>query len=421
MPFEQTENEIRYRVREPNLFVENSFRSKEIEDGIRLILGKLKANPESLIIQAIRFSLEKWDMEKAKQWVEDHKDKFEMNEKLKSINSVEIFSAGEWNGDKYSTEDLDEMVKAFKATEGGFKPSLKLGHDESQKLPQKDGLPSIGYVHNLRRVGEKLVADFKDIPNKIYELIKNKAYSRVSSEIYWNIKYGEHKFKRMLCAVSLLGQDMPAVNNLREIMGLYTHDDMVLNKVYSEQEHYDKIEQYEYNSGESMPKELEEKLNETTKLYNQEKTNSLKLQEEKTELEKKYSQSEEEKQKLIKENQEKEQKLAEYKQNEIKLENENYIKDLEKEGLTSPKLNEYVMNLISDKKEYSIGEKTLSKKDLVKETLKLAKEVYSVNLDENSEVGENGKTDDEKQIEKYMQENKCDYRTAYTAVLGNKN
>ena len=135
------------------------------------------------------------------------------------IPGVEVFAVGTWNGETYDAKDLDAMVEAFAATRNDLKPYLKLGHNDKQ--PLSDGLPSLGWIENLRRVGSKLVADFARVPAKLADLIRAGAYRRVSSEIYWNISVGGRKWPYALKAVALLGGDTPAVSTLNDIMALY--------------------------------------------------------------------------------------------------------------------------------------------------------------------------------------------------------
>jgi len=135
-----------------------------------------------------------------------------------NLNGVEIFSTGIWNGDKYGKEDLDNMVSNF--DDVGFEPPVKIGHNEEQ--PElKDGQPALGYVDKIYTVGSKLLADFKELPKKVYEAIKRGNYKRVSSEIYWNYRADDKSFNRVLKAVALLGAEIPAVTNLDSITGLY--------------------------------------------------------------------------------------------------------------------------------------------------------------------------------------------------------
>ena len=125
------------------------------------------------------------------------------------IQGVEIFRTGKWNGDNYSESDLDAMVDAY--NEVGFRPPLKLGYDK------KPGARAFGWVQNPRRVGDRLIADFVDIPKEIYETIRQRGYDAVSCELYWNLERGGRTFARVLKAVALLGAEIPAVAGLRPL------------------------------------------------------------------------------------------------------------------------------------------------------------------------------------------------------------
>ncbi len=141
-------------------------------------------------------------------------------EQTYNLNGVEIFSTGIWNGDRYSEKDLDAMIENF--DDVGFEPPIKLGHNEEQSELQ-DGQPALGYISKIYKVGSKLVADFKELPKKVFDAIKRGNYKRVSSEIYWNYKANGSTFNRVLKAVALLGADIPAVTNLESIEGLYSN------------------------------------------------------------------------------------------------------------------------------------------------------------------------------------------------------
>jgi len=131
---------------------------------------------------------------------------------------AEVFSVGTWNGDKYTAEDLDMMVDSFTKLGEVIKPPVKLGHNEDQmKGIMKDGLPALGWVKALKRVGDKLIASLTQVPEIVYKAIKAGRYKRVSSEIYWNLKHGGQTFKRVLAGVALLGADIPAVTNLKDL------------------------------------------------------------------------------------------------------------------------------------------------------------------------------------------------------------
>jgi len=157
---------------------------------------------------------------KAGKEIQEGKRQFDLPQTY-DIDNVPIFAAGKWNGDTYTVEDLDEMVRAFNETKQQMKPYLKLGHDDKQGLIQKDGLPAAGWIESLTRQGKFLYAKFSRVPKKIYELIKAAAYRRVSSEIYLGMDVNGRKYGKLLKAVSLLGGDTPAVHELDDIIALY--------------------------------------------------------------------------------------------------------------------------------------------------------------------------------------------------------
>lgn len=314
---------------------------------------------------------------------------------MPNINAVEIFAVGTWNGDTYSVNDLQEMVDNFNETKSLIKPYLKLGHNDEQELLKKDGLPAAGWIENLRLAGEKLVADFVEVPEKIYQLIKNKAYKKVSSEIFWNLKVGEKSYNRLLSGVALLGSDLPAVSTLSDILALYNlkeENNIVLKSYQFINEEREKMD------------ELEKQLLEAKELLEAEKK-------EKKELLVYKAKAEEEKQQAILEKQEAEKK--------------NFILELEKENLCTAAMKPLIEQLLGEeKKEYTLEEKSYSKSDLLKKCLSLYKEASKVNFDENSLESQKVDLSKEEQIEeeiqKYIEQNKCSYAHAYKSILGKK-
>lgn len=91
-----TKNYIRIRIKEPSEFVEDSFKTIILskKDNIKTIIGKLKSDPNgSTHIQAVLFSKDTWDKNKAKKWVKDNKNlgqveesNYEMEEAKLSFN-----------------------------------------------------------------------------------------------------------------------------------------------------------------------------------------------------------------------------------------------------------------------------------------------------------------------------------------------
>lgn len=145
----------------------------------------------------------------------------EITASTRDLKGIEIFAAGEWNGDKYSVEDIDEIVSSFAETKDFLKPYIKLGHNRDQRLLKEDGLPAGGWIERLYRDGSKLIADIKSMPRKLADIVERGGYRRVSSEIFFNIKVMGKVYKKALKAVALLGGDTPAVHNLKDILSLY--------------------------------------------------------------------------------------------------------------------------------------------------------------------------------------------------------
>lgn len=140
------------------------------------------------------------------------------------IDGVEIFSVGRWKGSKtveVTVDDLDKMVNSFNGLNSqvqGFRPPLKLGHAEEQKfLDQSSGHPALGWVEKIWREGEKILANFVDLPNELIDMVKKRRYNNVSIEMYSEVEYQGNTFTNVLSAVALLGAELPAVKNLKEL------------------------------------------------------------------------------------------------------------------------------------------------------------------------------------------------------------
>lgn len=144
--------------------------------------------------------------------------------KFADINGVEIFGIGTWKGTstvKVTSEMLDQMVSAFHELSDkieGFRPPIKLGHTDAQRfLGQNSGSPALGWVAALRRMGDKVVADFRDVPSSLVDLIKRRLYNSVSIELMPKLEYQGRTFKNVLSAVAVLGAELPAVKGLKEL------------------------------------------------------------------------------------------------------------------------------------------------------------------------------------------------------------
>ncbi|GAJ07422.1 unnamed protein product, partial [marine sediment metagenome] len=99
------------------------------------------------------------------------------------LKDVEVFGKGTWKGVKITDKDIDDIVNNTNEIIDKLKPKVKLGHNDKQELLRKTGLPAGGWITKLKRAGDKILVDIKEVPRVLYQLIKNGAYKRISSEI----------------------------------------------------------------------------------------------------------------------------------------------------------------------------------------------------------------------------------------------
>jgi hypothetical protein len=154
----------------------------------------------------------------------ENKDTKESKMKLETVNlkDIEIFETGVWQGFRYENKDLDEMVKNF--NDGVAEPYLTIDHSPKAAKQFRDALKalSLGFVDNLKRVGNKLVAGFKQVPKTIAELIEAGALKKKSVEFHKFINVNGILYKNVLEGVTFHGANgLPEVNTLSEYLELY--------------------------------------------------------------------------------------------------------------------------------------------------------------------------------------------------------
>ena len=326
------------------------------------------------------------------------------------LKGIDIFASGRWNGDEYSTEDLDKIVASFAETKDRLKPYLKLGHGQDQKLLREDELPAAGFVQNIYRQGRKILADVTNIPKKIYELIKNKAYNKVSIELYKNIEIEGKVYDLALKAVSLLGGATPAVHNLDDILALYSNENTILAFETKAELKKFEVDLQNINREDIMEKELLEKielLQKDVEKYTQENT-ALKLEIEKsngelTEL-KKYS--EENKAKV-------ESLLKEKKKTEIDEKVKMFVESKKIIPAQAEKLK-IILSELPEEKKYTVCDKEF---DCLGDVISsFINEGIEVGLPtENTSEFKKSVEDEQVKINKYMAENKVSYKEAAIA------
>ena len=346
------------------------------------------------------------------------------------LKDVEVFGTGEWNKHKITEEDLDNIVNGTNEIIDKLKPKVKLGHDDKQELLHKSGLPAGGWITKLKRVGNKILVDIKEVPKVLYNLVKNGAYKRISSEILYD--YTEpstkKKYAKVLSAIAFLGADLPAVTNLKDIAALYDADENANLIIYEKEGEKKTIQKVEKTRKEYiMPNgikitELEgkkfvavEDYEKVTKEAEDNKDYKVKFEAE----EKKSKESEEKLGKISKEKREAEIKT--------------FVDDhcSEKDMRFLPKQKEVLMALVestSDEKKIKFTvdnkETELSQRELLEKFIELQpnfSDSIFAELSKGEEEKEEGKdklTPEEKKVQKYMAENKgVSYREAVLAVL----
>jgi len=133
------------------------------------------------------------------------------------IDALEIFDAAVLP--QYDADIILKNMSAIPEKLGiSYRIPLVVGHDEDGSWLKDSGYPAAGWLESVRKVGTKLVATVVDVPKKIAELIRARAYRTVSPEIYTN--FGG-KMGPALRRVALLGGQIPHIKTLDDVMALY--------------------------------------------------------------------------------------------------------------------------------------------------------------------------------------------------------
>jgi len=349
------------------------------------------------------------------------------------LKDIEIFGVGVWKGNKITGEDLDGIVNDTNEIIDKLKPKVKLGHDDKQALLQRTGLPAGGWITKLKKAGDKILVDIKEVPKVLYQLIKNGAYKRISSEILagYTEPSTKKKYNKVLSAIAFLGADLPAVTNLKDIAALYDSDDNANLIIYEKTtKKVDKKRKEVYiMPGKVTITELENKKYVAVEDYEKIEKEKEKIEKEKEEA-KGFKEKFEAEEKKSKEAEEKLDKISKEKREvEIKTFIDDHCSDKDMRFL--PKQKEVLMALIesaSDEKKikFTVDDKEteLSQRELLEKFIELQPN-FSDSIfaelskgGEEEEEGEDKLSPEEKKIQKYMAEHKeVSYRDAVLACL----
>jgi len=141
---------------------------------------------------------------------------------MATLQGVEIFAPGHWfpsNGPKKGIKFTKDFIQRLLSNtlKKQIKPILKLGHDEEFLKRESEGKPLFGIAENLRLKGQKIIADFKNIPDWLYNAIKRKQLTKLSIEVA-----GTNNKNVFIDAVALLGKSNPAVKSLKALQNFFS-------------------------------------------------------------------------------------------------------------------------------------------------------------------------------------------------------
>ena len=148
-----------------------------------------------------------------------------------NLDGVEVFKTGQHRegSHEYTDSDLQQIVENFQKVSGGpnplIRPPLVIGHEERQELTEESkvpelentGTPAFGWISNLEKVGNKLLANVRNVPQWLAELIKAGSYDSVSSEIYDEPPPGVPGSGKMFRRLALLGGELPQIKDLKAL------------------------------------------------------------------------------------------------------------------------------------------------------------------------------------------------------------
>jgi len=158
---------------------------------------------------------------------------------LEDFSNVELVKAGTFDAStgkaSITRAMLEEIVENYSQLKDEFHAPLKLGHDVADNLLPK-GLPAAGWIENLSLTNDDvLVGDFLQVPEEIAELIHTGAYRHRSVEIQPGFEANDTEYGHVLTGVALLGQEIPAVKGLADIVELYGDEKIAAAHTHSKE------------------------------------------------------------------------------------------------------------------------------------------------------------------------------------------
>jgi HK97 family phage prohead protease len=143
--WDETETSFRFRVRDPGLFQEGTFRTvpiKKDKPRVNSVMGRLK-DEESLTVQSVIFPKEDdWDLTSAKEWLKEHEDLTKGVDKMKEKTVIPYKKypladeGANWDGSREiataEADDLKMMCAWYDAENADNKGAYKLPHHKAE-------------------------------------------------------------------------------------------------------------------------------------------------------------------------------------------------------------------------------------------------------------------------------------------------
>lgn len=141
------------------------------------------------------------------------------------IEKMNIFRTGKWKGITFGNKELDEMIQNFNG--GIVAPYLKLT-ETGEHTPRQPLLRALafGWVSRLYREGDRLYADYKQVPSEVADLIDAGALKKKSVELFINYRGSDgNLYGYVLKSILMFGAGVPAVWGLEDAVKIHEHTD----------------------------------------------------------------------------------------------------------------------------------------------------------------------------------------------------
>jgi hypothetical protein len=151
-------------------------------------------------------------------------------DKTFTLRNVECFASGSYKGIEFSDAVVDRMAQDTMEVLDEVQPYLRIGHPPKEgadvnigdELAKRSDRPALGWLKNLRFIGDRVVTDIAKVPGLVWEAVHKGAYKRVSAEVerdYKSQRTGK-VYPYVIKALTLLGAKTPEIKVLRDVVAL---------------------------------------------------------------------------------------------------------------------------------------------------------------------------------------------------------